>query len=37
LAVKLKPELADVNPLIMWNTHYLREPDASGFVDKLYR
>ncbi|MGH7829037.1 MAG: ABC transporter substrate-binding protein, partial [Candidatus Binatia bacterium] len=37
LAVKLKPEIADVNPLIMWDTHYLRELDDSGYVDKLYR
>jgi len=37
LAVKLKPEIADVNPLIMWNTHYLRELDDSGFIDNLYR
>jgi ABC-type nitrate/sulfonate/bicarbonate transport system substrate-binding protein len=37
LAVRLKPEIADVNPLIMWNTHYLRELDDSGFIDNLYR
>ena len=23
LAVRLKPEIADLNPLVMWNTHYL--------------
>lgn len=37
LAVRLKPEIADFNPLIMWNTHYLRELDDSGFIDGLYR
>lgn len=37
LAARLKPEIADLNPLIMWNTHYLRELDDSGFIDNLYR
>jgi NitT/TauT family transport system substrate-binding protein len=37
LAVRLKPEIADFNPMVMWNTHYLRELDDSGFVDRLYR
>jgi NitT/TauT family transport system substrate-binding protein len=37
LAVRLKPEIADFNPLVMWNTHYLRELDDSGFIDSLYR
>jgi hypothetical protein len=37
LAVRLKPEIADFNPLVLWNTHYLRELDDSGFVDTLYR
>jgi len=37
LAVRLKPEIADFNPLIMWNNHYLRELDDSGFIDSLYR
>lgn len=37
LAVRLKPEIADFNPLILWNTHHLRELDDSGFIDKLYR
>lgn len=37
LAARLKPEIADLNPLILWNTHYLRELDDSGFIDGLYR
>ena len=37
LAVRLKPEIADLNPLVMWDTHYLRELDDSGFIDDLYR
>ena len=37
LAARLKPEIADLNPLVMWNTHYLRELDDSGFIDNLYR
>lgn len=37
LAVRLKPEIAEFNPLVMWNTHYLRELDDSGFIDSLYR
>ncbi len=37
LAARLKPEIADLNPLVMWNTHYLRELDDSGFIDDLYR
>jgi hypothetical protein len=37
LAVRLKPEIADFNPLVMWNTHYLRELDDNGFIDNLYR
>lgn len=37
LAARLKPEIASMNPLVMWDTHYLRELDDSGFVDNLYR
>jgi ABC-type nitrate/sulfonate/bicarbonate transport system substrate-binding protein len=37
LAARLKPEIADFNPLILWNTHHLRELDDSGFIDALYR
>jgi ABC-type nitrate/sulfonate/bicarbonate transport system substrate-binding protein len=37
LAVRLKPEITGLNPLVMWDTHYLRELDDSGFIDDLYR
>ncbi len=36
LAVRRNPEVDGFNPLIMWNTHYIRELDDSGFIDKLY-
>lgn len=31
------PEIADFNPLAMWDTHYVRELDDSGYIDQLYR
>jgi ABC-type nitrate/sulfonate/bicarbonate transport system substrate-binding protein len=31
------PEAKQVNPLALWDLHYLRELDNSGFIDKLYR
>jgi hypothetical protein len=37
LAARLKPEIAGFNPLVLWNTHHLRELDESGFIDALYR
>ncbi len=36
LAVKIKPEIADFNPLSLWDLHYLREIDDSGYIDRLY-
>lgn len=36
LAVKIKPEVKDFNPLAMWDLHYLREIDDSGYIDRLY-
>lgn len=36
LAVKVKPEIKDFNPLIMWDLHHLREIDDSGYIDRLY-
>lgn len=36
LAVKINPEIKDFNPLIMWDLHYLREIDDSGYIDRLY-
>jgi NitT/TauT family transport system substrate-binding protein len=37
LALKRNPEIAGYNPVAMWNTHYLRELDESGYIDKLYK
>ena len=37
LAVRRNPEIAGFNPLAMWNTHYLRELDDSGYIDELYK
>jgi ABC-type nitrate/sulfonate/bicarbonate transport system substrate-binding protein len=36
LALRRNPEIADLNPMVLWNTHYLRELDDSGFIDSLY-
>jgi NitT/TauT family transport system substrate-binding protein len=37
LALRRNPEAASYNPLAMWDTHYVRELDESGYIDKLYR
>jgi ABC-type nitrate/sulfonate/bicarbonate transport system substrate-binding protein len=37
LAVRRNPEVANFNPLALWNTHYVRELDDSGYIDELYR
>ncbi len=37
LGVKETPELAGFNPLVMWDLHYLRAIDDSGYIDKLYQ
>ena len=31
------PEAKELSPLALWDLHYLRELDNSGFIDKLYR
>lgn len=31
------PEARQISPLALWDLHYLREIDNSGFIDKLYR
>ncbi len=31
------PEVEGLNPLVMWDLHYMRELDEEGFVDKLYK
>jgi ABC-type nitrate/sulfonate/bicarbonate transport system substrate-binding protein len=37
LAVRRNPETAGYNPLALWDTHYLRELDDSGYIDRLYQ
>ena len=37
LAMRRDPEVKGFNPLALWNTHYLRELDDSGYIDKLYQ
>ena len=36
LARHRDPEANEVNPLSLWNMHYLRQLDDSGFIDGLY-
>ena len=31
------PEAKELSPLALWDLHYLRELDNSGFINKLYR
>jgi len=37
LCLMKEPEAKDVNPLALWDLHYLRELDSSGFIDELYQ
>ncbi len=37
LALRRDPDIQDFNPLAMWDTHYVRELDDSGYIDQLYR
>jgi len=37
LALRRDPEVQGFNPLALWDTHYLRELDDSGYIDKLYQ
>jgi ABC-type nitrate/sulfonate/bicarbonate transport system substrate-binding protein len=37
LAVRRNPEIAGFNPLALWNTHYVRALDDSGYIDQLYQ
>jgi ABC-type nitrate/sulfonate/bicarbonate transport system substrate-binding protein len=37
LAVRRDPEVANFNPLALWNSHYVRELDDSGYIDQLYQ
>jgi NitT/TauT family transport system substrate-binding protein len=37
LAVRCDPDIAGYNPLMLWNTHFVRELDDSGYIDQLYK
>lgn len=37
LALRRNPEIAGFNPLALWDTHFVRELDDSGYIDKLYQ
>ena len=37
LALFNYPEARQLNPLTMWDLHYVREVDEEGFVDRLWR
>ena len=36
LAKRQHPEVEGTNPLALWDMHYLRQIDDSGFIDKRY-
>jgi NitT/TauT family transport system substrate-binding protein len=36
LAVRRNPEISSQNPLALWDTHFVRELDDSGYIDRLY-
>jgi ABC-type nitrate/sulfonate/bicarbonate transport system substrate-binding protein len=37
LAVQRNPEISAYNPLALWDTHFVRELDDSGYIDRLYQ
>lgn len=37
LALRRNPEIAGFNPLALWDTHFVRELDDSGYIDRLYQ
>jgi len=37
LALRRNPEVEGLNPLSLWDTHYLRELDDTGYIDGLYK
>jgi ABC-type nitrate/sulfonate/bicarbonate transport system substrate-binding protein len=37
LALKRSPEIAGFNPLVLWDLHYVREIDDSGYIERLYQ
>ena len=36
LAVKRDPQIKEFNPLSLWDLHYVREVDDSGYIRRLY-
>ena len=36
LGVKRNPEIKEFNPLILWDLHYVKEIDDSGYIRQLY-
>jgi ABC-type nitrate/sulfonate/bicarbonate transport system substrate-binding protein len=36
LAVKRDPQIKEYNPLALWDLHYVKEVDDSGYIRKLY-
>jgi len=36
LAVKRDPQIKEYNPLALWDLHYVKELDDSGYIRKLY-
>ena len=36
LALKRDPQIKTFNPLALWDLHYLREIDDSGYINRLY-
>jgi len=37
LALRRNPEISEYNPLGLWDTHFVRELDDSGYIDRLYQ
>lgn len=37
LAARRNPEIKSYNPLALWDTHFVRELDDSGYIDTLYQ
>jgi hypothetical protein len=36
LALKRDPQISDFNPLALWDLHYVKEIDDSGYIRQLY-
>ena len=37
LGVKRDPQISEFNPLALWDLHYVKEIDDSGYIRNLYR